>query len=199
MKPNQLGPDERNFIGGSDNSCPRSSTNGSRFNHAKLPPTRRMKYLKSPVCQVTSTAFAGWIRHVIGWHLHSSSTILSAVSKTSSLRIVRLSSGPSRHSECQRHLSDPQQWYDLTKGYPTFLCSHRCRLQLIRVCAQFELGSIQECVWSPAKWCRGERCSRDERMLRGNRIYFNFWNLATRTIWKRTSRIVSIGLGMYLS
>ena len=35
--------------------------------------------LKSRVCQATSTGFAVWIRHVIGWRLCSSSTFPSAV------------------------------------------------------------------------------------------------------------------------
>ena len=74
MKPSQLGLDERNSISGNASSCPRSSANGSRFNPARLPQIRRMKHLKSQVCQATSTGFAVWIRYVIGWHLCSSST-----------------------------------------------------------------------------------------------------------------------------
>lgn len=79
MKPSLLGLDERNCIGGSASSCPRNSANGSRSNHARLPQAPRMKHLRSRVFQATLTAFAVWIRRVIGWHLRSFSTLLSAV------------------------------------------------------------------------------------------------------------------------
>lgn len=81
MKPSLLELDERNCIGGSARSYPRSSANGSRSNRAKSPQTPRMKHLRSRVFQATLTAFALWIHHVIGWNLRFSSTLLSAVRK----------------------------------------------------------------------------------------------------------------------